>query len=40
MSTSIINRVYNSFGFCCGLGGGAKGFKKAVSRVGNLIGTW
>jgi len=40
MSTSVIKRVYNSFGFCCGLGGGAKGFKKAVSRVGNLIGTW
>ncbi|WP_423196751.1 MULTISPECIES: DNA cytosine methyltransferase [unclassified Cupriavidus] len=36
----MIKRVYNSFGFCCGLGGGAKGFKKAVSRVGNMIGTW
>ncbi|MBU66410.1 MAG: DNA cytosine methyltransferase [Cupriavidus sp.] len=36
----MIRREYNSFGFCCGLGGGAKGFKKAVSRVGNMIGTW
>ncbi|MCA8017764.1 DNA cytosine methyltransferase [Burkholderia metallica] len=33
-------RVYNSFGFCCGLGGGAKGFKKAMSRVGNMTATW
>ncbi|KVE08400.1 DNA cytosine methyltransferase [Burkholderia anthina] len=33
-------RVYNSFGFCCGLGGGAKGFTKATSRVGNMTATW
>ncbi|MBV8273562.1 MAG: DNA cytosine methyltransferase [Cupriavidus sp.] len=36
----MIRREYNSFGMCSGLGGGAKGFKKAVSRVGNMIGTW
>ncbi|KKL38580.1 DNA methyltransferase [Burkholderia contaminans FFH2055] len=33
-------RVYNSFGFCCGLGGGAKGFTKATSHVGNMTATW
>ncbi|WP_335672054.1 hypothetical protein [Burkholderia sp. LA-2-3-30-S1-D2] len=32
--------MYNSFGFCCGLGGGAKGFTKATSRVGNMTATW
>lgn len=36
----MIRREYRTFGFCCGLGGGAKGFKKAVSRVGNMVGTW
>lgn len=36
----MIRREYNSFGMCSGLGGGAKGFKKAVSRVGNMVGTW
>ncbi|WP_241301107.1 DNA cytosine methyltransferase [Burkholderia cenocepacia] len=35
-----VQRVYNSFGFCCGLGGGAKGFTKATSRVGNMTATW
>ncbi|ESS41345.1 C-5 cytosine-specific DNA methylase [Burkholderia cenocepacia] len=35
-----VQRVYNSFGFCCGLGGGAKGFTKAASRVGNMTATW
>lgn len=30
----MIRREYKTFGFCCGLGGGAKGFKKAVSRMG------
>ncbi|WP_322089972.1 DNA cytosine methyltransferase [Burkholderia cenocepacia] len=35
-----VQRVYNSFGFCCGLGGGAKGFTKATSRVGNITATW
>ncbi|XYI40139.1 hypothetical protein DAMDJJ_18595 [Cupriavidus necator] len=32
----MIRRRYNTFGFCAGLGGGAKGFKKALSRVGNM----
>ncbi|WP_186085966.1 DNA cytosine methyltransferase [Burkholderia gladioli] len=35
-----MNRVYNSFGFCSGLGGGAKGFRKAMSRVGAMTATW
>ncbi len=35
-----VQRVYNSFGFCCGLGGGAKGFTKATSHVGNMTATW
>lgn len=36
----MIRRKYKTFGFCCGLGGGAKGFKKAASRVGNMVATW
>ena len=36
----IIRREYNSFGFCSGLGGGAKGFKKAMSQVGAKTATW
>ncbi|HDR9029913.1 TPA: DNA cytosine methyltransferase [Burkholderia vietnamiensis] len=36
----IIRREYNSFGFCSGLGGGAKGFTKARSHVGNMTATW
>lgn len=35
-----VQRVYNSFGFCCGLGGGAKGFTKAISHAGNMTATW
>ncbi|HHL4079894.1 DNA cytosine methyltransferase [Burkholderia sola] len=35
-----VQRVYNSFGFCCGLGGGAKGFTKATSHVGNMTAMW
>ncbi|MBY8604186.1 DNA cytosine methyltransferase [Burkholderia arboris] len=35
-----VQHVYNSFGFCCGLGGGAKGFTKATSRVGSMTATW
>ncbi|MGS1072384.1 DNA cytosine methyltransferase [Burkholderia glumae] len=35
-----MKRVYNSFGFCSGLGGGAKGFKRAMSRVGAMTATW
>ena len=36
----MIRREYNSFGFCSGLGGGAKGFKKAMSQVGAKTATW
>ncbi|MDW3683052.1 DNA cytosine methyltransferase [Cupriavidus sp. CV2] len=36
----MIRREYKTFGFCCGLGGGAKGFRKAASQVGNLVATW
>ncbi|WP_186100659.1 DNA cytosine methyltransferase [Burkholderia gladioli] len=35
-----MERVYNNFGFCSGLGGGAKGFKRAVSRVGAMTARW
>ncbi|WP_334033938.1 DNA cytosine methyltransferase [Burkholderia cepacia] len=35
-----IHREYKVFGFCSGLGAGMKGFKKAVSRVGAMTGTW
>ncbi|WLE64138.1 DNA cytosine methyltransferase (plasmid) [Burkholderia plantarii] len=35
-----MNRIYNVFSFCAGLGGGAKGFQKAVSRVGAMTATW
>ncbi|HIH2617922.1 TPA: DNA cytosine methyltransferase [Burkholderia cenocepacia] len=35
-----INREYKVFGFCSGLGAGMKGFKKAVSRVDTITGTW
>nr|WP_232446002.1 DNA cytosine methyltransferase [Burkholderia ubonensis] len=40
MKRDLMKREYNSFGFCCGIGGGAKGFKKAVSQVGNITATW
>ncbi|WP_232458103.1 DNA cytosine methyltransferase [Burkholderia ubonensis] len=40
MKRDLMNREYNSFGFCCGIGGGAKGFKKAASCVGNMTATW
>lgn len=36
----MIRRRYNCFTMCSGLGGGAKGFKKAASQVGNIVGTW
>lgn len=36
----MIRREYNSFGFCSGLGCGAKGFKKAISQVGAMTATW
>ncbi|WP_257820642.1 DNA cytosine methyltransferase [Burkholderia glumae] len=35
-----MNRVYNVFSMCSGLGGGAKGFRKAMSRVGAMTATW
>ena len=36
----MIRREYTTFGMCSGLGGGAKGFTKAASRVGNMVATW
>ncbi|WOE81561.1 DNA cytosine methyltransferase [Pseudomonas protegens] len=36
----MIKRVFKHFHFCCGLGGGAKGFNRARSVVGNMLGTW
>ncbi|MBB2918290.1 DNA cytosine methyltransferase [Cupriavidus alkaliphilus] len=36
----MIERIYNCFTMCSGLGGGAKGFKKAVARVRNMVGRW
>ncbi|WP_186122331.1 DNA cytosine methyltransferase [Burkholderia gladioli] len=35
-----MHRVYNNFSFCAGLGGGAKGFTKAMSRVGAMTASW
>ncbi len=35
-----MTRTYNVFTMCSGLGGGAMGFKRAMSRVGNLIAKW
>ncbi|MBJ9658938.1 DNA cytosine methyltransferase [Burkholderia gladioli] len=35
-----MQKTYNVFSFCAGLGGGAKGFQKAVSRVGAMTATW
>lgn len=34
-----ISRTYNVFTMCSGLGGGAKGFQRALSRVGNMTAT-
>lgn len=36
----MLNRIFKHFHFCCGLGGGAKGFNQARSVVGNMLGTW
>lgn len=33
-------RQYNVFTMCSGLGGGAKGFQEAVSKVGAMTATW
>ncbi|KWH27686.1 DNA methyltransferase [Burkholderia cepacia] len=35
-----MSRTYNVFTMCSGLGGGAKGFQKAVSRVRNMTAKW
>ncbi|WP_029046223.1 DNA cytosine methyltransferase [Cupriavidus sp. amp6] len=36
----MIHRSYNCFTMCSGLGGGAKGFRRAVSRVRNMKASW
>lgn len=35
-----IERIYNVFTMCSGLGGGAKGFQDAISHVGNRTARW
>ena len=36
----MLKRVFKHFHFCCGLGGGAKGFNNAKPVVGNLQAEW
>lgn len=36
----VIKRTLYHFHFCCGLGGGAKGFNRAKPRVGNIEAQW
>jgi len=36
----MIKRTLHHFHFCCGLGGGAKGFNRARPRVGNVEAKW
>ncbi|TWC50153.1 C-5 cytosine-specific DNA methylase [Pseudomonas sp. SJZ080] len=36
----MLKRVLKHFHFCCGLGGGAKGFNKAKPIVGNIQAEW
>ncbi|TPG76430.1 DNA cytosine methyltransferase [Pseudomonas arsenicoxydans] len=36
----MLKRILNHFHFCCGLGGGAKGFNKAKPIVGNVQADW
>ncbi len=36
----MIERTYNCFTMCSGLGGGARGFLRAVSRVRNMVARW
>ena len=36
----IVKRTLYHFHFCCGLGGGAKGFNRARPRVGNVEAQW
>lgn len=40
LGINATQRTYNVFTMCSGLGGGAKGFQRAESRVGNLIAKW
>lgn len=35
-----MSRTYNVFTMCSGLGGGAKGFQRALSRVGSMTAKW
>ncbi|WP_175896416.1 DNA cytosine methyltransferase [Burkholderia cepacia] len=35
-----MNRTYNVFTMCSGLGGGAMGFQRAISRVGAMTAKW
>lgn len=36
----MLKRVLKHFHFCCGLGGGAKGFNRSKPIVGNVQGEW
>lgn len=36
----MIKRTLYHFHFCCGLGGGAKGFNRSRPRVGNVEAYW
>ncbi|KAA0948081.1 DNA cytosine methyltransferase [Pseudomonas sp. ANT_H14] len=36
----MLKRIFKHFHFCCGLGGGAKGFNNAKPVVGNLQAEW
>ena len=36
----MLKRVFKHFHFCCGLGGGAKGFNNAKPVVGNMQAEW
>lgn len=36
----MLKRVFKHFHFCCGLGGGAKGFNNAKPVVGNMQADW
>ncbi|MHC3954521.1 hypothetical protein ACIPJD_28805 [Pseudomonas aeruginosa] len=36
----MLKRTLYHFHFCCGLGGGAKGFNRSRLRVGNVEAHW
>lgn len=36
----LIKKILTHFHFCCGLGGGAKGFNEAKPIVGNMQAEW